>query len=117
MSLINITPKELRLTFSVAAIIWAERELHTKLAVIVEELQSEAGPSLRTLRALLTAGSPSDLERRILDMSGAGLPSLGPLLDQRKSSRLVEVHGVAACSAAVGKAMGEFLATIVKDAA
>lgn len=117
MSLINITPKELRLKFSVATVIWMEREMHTKLAVIIDELQSESGPSLRTLRALLTAGSPSDLQRRMLDMSGAGLPGLAPHLDQRNGSRLIEAHGVAACSAAVGKAMGEFLASITKDAA
>lgn len=112
----NITPKELRLKFSVAAIIWAEKALDAKLAGIVSELESDTGPSLRTLRALLTAGAPSQLDRLVLEMSGALGGSVGHL-DQRNGSRLIEEHGVAACSAAVGKAMGEFLATIVKDAA
>ncbi|TCK27979.1 hypothetical protein EV667_1975 [Ancylobacter aquaticus] len=116
MSLINLVPKELRLKFSVASIVWAEKALETKLASIVDELQSESGPSLRTMRALLTAGSPSDMERKMLDMSSA-LSSIGVYLDQRNGSRLITEYGIAACSAAVGNALGVFLASITKDVA
>lgn len=113
---INLPPRELRLKFDIATIIWSERELDTKLASIIDELQSVSGPSLRTLRALLTAGAPSPQERMSINMEAAFARSTS-YLDQRNGSRLIEEHGVAACSAAVGKAMGEFIATIMKDAA
>ena len=113
---INLAPNELRLNFDIATIVWAERELGSKLALLVDELQSVSGPSLRTLRALLTAGAPSQMDRMLINMSAA-MPRSTHHLDQRAGSKLITEHGVAACSAAVGKAMGEFIATIMKDAA
>jgi hypothetical protein len=88
--------------FTANAICAAERALKKPFVEIVGELESEAGPALSTLRALLAAG--------ISAAKWQGLPVA--LIDEHEAGRLIDERGVDAISADVGKALREYFITV-----
>jgi hypothetical protein len=105
---------DLKLTFDVTRLVAAEGVVGKPVSAIVEEAQSPVGLSLGTLRALVAVGSPGRMEAQMAKMTGRY--TLGPTA-LSAASRIIEHEGLAACSAAVGAALGKFLASINREAA
>jgi len=95
--------------FSIASVAEAERRLNLKISQIIAEIESDDGMALRTLVALVAAGSPP-----------AGIPAyladvaVATWADQAHidAARLIKRHGTAATAAAVGPDFGAFLLSI-----
>lgn len=86
------------LSYNVNKVAAVEKTMGRPLSALVKELQSEDGASLSTLRALVAGGRMRYPE---LDMSMTmELPLAGTMIDK---------HGTAAISGAVGRALGDFL--------
>ena len=105
-----MTDTDLKFRFSVASICAAEAHLKMKLADILADMESDSGIGLRTLRALMAAGMPPTMvsSSRLTDMMASMW--FDDSID--KAARLISSRGVAACSAAVGTALGAFLITV-----
>jgi hypothetical protein len=92
----------MNLKFNANAICAAERALKMPFVEIVGELESEAGPALSTLRALLAAG--------ITGARWRGTPFV--FLDVHEAGRLIDERGVSAIAADVGKALREYFISV-----
>jgi hypothetical protein len=94
--------------FSIPSVAEAERRLNMKLGQIIAEIQSEDGMGLRTLVALVAAGSPPKGPATLMDTAASSWMDLA-MID---AAKLIKRHGTAATAAAVGPAFGTFLVSI-----
>lgn len=90
----------MNLTFTANTLCAAERAIGKPLVAILAELESDAGASLTTLRALVAAGRHGAMY--------ASLPAV--YLDEFSAGRLLDEHGTTASAEAVGKAFKEYFA-------
>lgn len=85
----------MNLTYTANALCAVEEKLGKSLVSILAELELEEGASLTTLRALVAAGRHGAMY--------AAMPAT--FLDEHTAGRLIDEHGAASCSGAVGKAL------------
>jgi hypothetical protein len=91
------------LVFSVAALIYAEKALGKPIAAIVDELRSAEGASLTTLAEMVRVGALPD--HGWYDNKNLFYVSID-------GAAMIEEYGIAKCAAAVGEALGLFLAEL-----
>lgn len=72
-----------------------ERALNKPFTAIIAELESDPGPALSTLRALLAAGIASAKWGDFVTIA----------MDENEAGRLIDQHGVDAVAVEVGKAL------------
>lgn len=90
----------MNLTFTANTLCAAERAIGKPLVAILAELESDAGASLTTLRALVAAGR-----------HGAMYPTMPVIyIDEPAAGRLIDDRGTTASAEAVGKAFKEYFA-------
>lgn len=105
-------PVDLRLRFTVNTLCLAEASLRKPLAAIFEEVQSEDGAEMRTLRALVAAGRVHlEPMARAAEVPGYSFP-LAPYYDENRAGQLIEKHGIAVVAEQVGRALAAFVARI-----
>lgn len=105
-------PVDLRLRFTVNTLCLAEASLRKPLAAIFEEVQSDAGAELRTLRALVAAGRVHlNPMAAAAEIPGYGV-SLALYYDETAAGQLIEKHGIATAAEQVGKALAAAVARI-----
>ncbi len=102
---------DLQLHYTVDALCLAEESLKKPLAAIFEEVQSEEGAELRTLRALVAAGrvhlaSIAPATRYL------GIDIRGPAFSELQAGKLIEKHGIAVVAEQVGTALAMFVAKV-----
>lgn len=104
------TPEPLNLTFTVNALCVAETRLRKPLVAILEELQSEEGASLNTLRALVAAGRIAHTHPAYAAAGFDG--AIGACYNQAKAGEIIDRHGIDFVAAAVGTSLRAFVGTI-----
>ncbi|MFC3207204.1 hypothetical protein [Aquamicrobium soli] len=92
----------MNLKFNANALCAVERALKQPFAAIIAELESEAGPALSTLRALLAAGIASAKWGDFVTVA----------MDEAEAGRLIDQRGVDAVALEVGKALREYFVTV-----
>jgi len=111
-----MTDIDLRLRYTVNTLCIAEASLGQPLASIFDEVNSEAGTSLRTLRALVAAGRVHlNPMAAIAEVPGYGV-SLAPYYDENAAGGLIEKHGINVVAEQVGVALRRFIAKVAGTA-
>lgn len=99
----------MNLSFDIPTLVAVEAFLDTRVAFIVDEMQSAGGASLRTLQALAAAGTMD-----------ARYAAIGPLRimphDLVRATVLIETHGVVEAGRMAGQALGLALSRIDPEA-
>lgn len=105
--MMNTKPK-IDLRYSVNALCAAERSLGKRTVDIIEEMESDGGPAVQTLRAMLAAGL---LWKDPMAKFAMNNPQAfgAPHLPLGEAGLLIDQLGVNAVSADVGIALGAFL--------
>ena len=90
----------INLKFNANVLCAAEKYAGEKIVEILEDMDSEAGISLTSLRALVAAGR-----------AGAAYPSTFPIafLDEHAAGILIDSHGTAETAVAVGQALRDYV--------
>jgi hypothetical protein len=97
-----------KFVFTIPSIAVAERRLGLKLGDIIEQVQSETGLALRTLRTLMAAGMAPAGPRWLMDTAAESWVEQA----ERQADTLILKWGTAACASAVGPDLGAFLLTL-----
>lgn len=105
-----MTENNLDLHYTVSTCCLAEASLGKPLASIFEELQSEEGASLKTLRALVAAGRVHKFPGYAIANHMGGM--LQQCFDEVAAGKLIEKHGLDAVASQVGLALGAFIAKL-----
>lgn len=111
-----MTDVDLRLRYTVNTICLAEASLNKSFAAIFEEVNSDDGTDLRTLRALVAAGRVHQSPvAAAAEIPGYGF-SLTPYYDENGAGQLIEKHGIAVVAEQVGVALGRFISKVARTA-
>lgn len=103
---------DLNLRYTVNVMCLAEASLGKPLSVIFEELESEQGASLMTLRALVAAGRVHlNTPFRTALVPGINAP-LTPFYDENAAGKLIDDHGINEVAGQVGVAIRGFVKKI-----
>lgn len=97
-----------KFVFTIPSIAAAEKRLGLKLGDIIQEVQSETGLALRTLRTLMAAGMAPQGPRSLMDLMADHWVEQA----ERQADKLILRWGTAACASAVGPDLGAFLLTL-----
>lgn len=111
-----MTDIDLRLRYTVNTLCIAEASLGQPLASIFDEVNSEAGTSLRTLRALVAAGRVHLSPMAGFERAPGANVSLTPYYDENTAGRLIEKHGIDVVAEQVGTALRQFITKVAGTA-
>ena len=105
------------LIYTIPRMASVEAALGKKLGAILDEVQSEDGVSLTTLRTLIAHGQRDGLVGMLARMSGGPLPSHASHIPLDWADDLILQHGLSDSAQAVGAALAAFVKTLEKEAA